>query len=62
MRDLSHSLFKKFYYLFIFWLLWVFIATSGLSLVEVSRGYSLAAVHQLLIVVASLVAEHRLWA
>ena len=62
MRDLSHSLFKKFYYLFIFWLLWVFIATRGLSLVEASRGYSLAAVHQLLIVVASLVAEHRLWA
>jgi len=62
MRDLSHSLFKKFYYLFIFWLLWVFIATRGPSLVEASRGYSLAAVHQLLIVVASLVAEHRLWA
>ena len=30
------------------------------SLVAVSRGYSLAAVHGLLIAVASLVAEHRL--
>ena len=30
------------------------------SLVAVSRGYSLVAVHGLLIAVASLVAEHRL--
>ena len=58
MRDLSHSLFKNVY-LFI-WLPWVFIATSGLSLAEASRGYSLAAAHQLLVVVASLVAEHKL--
>ena len=41
------------------WLHWVFVAVHGLSLVAVSRGYSVA-VHGLLIVVASLVAEHRL--
>ena len=33
---------------------------QGLFLVVASRGYSLAAVLELLIVVASLVAEHRL--
>ena len=32
----------------------------GISLVAASRGYFLVAVHGLLIVVASLVAEHRL--
>ena len=32
----------------------------GLSLVLVSRGYSLIAVHRVLIVVTSLVAQHRL--
>ena len=36
----------------------MFIAPCGLSLVAASRGYSLAAVHGLLIAVASLVAEH----
>ena len=34
---------------------------SGFSLVVVSRSYSLAAMCQLLIVVASLVVEHGLW-
>ena len=38
------SIFQKFYlfiYLFVcFWLHWVFVATSGLSLVAVSEGYS----------------------
>ena len=34
---------------------------SGSSLVVASGGYSLAMVHRLLIAVASLVAEHRLW-
>ena len=33
---------------------------EGFSLVAASRGYFLLALHQLLIVVASLVAEHRL--
>ena len=49
-----------FIYLFIFWWCHVFITMYGLSLVAVSRGYSLVKVHRLLIVVASLVAEHRL--
>ena len=44
----------------IFRLCWVFIAACRLSLVEASRGYSLVAVFELLIVVASLVAEHGL--
>ena len=40
-----------------FWLCWVFIAVLWLSLVAVSGAYSLAAVCQLLIAVASLVEE-----
>ena len=43
-----------------FWLCWVFIAVLGLSLVVVSRVCSLVVVHWLIIVVASLVAEHGL--
>ena len=43
-----------------FWLCWVFIAAHGFSLVAMSGGYSLVAVLRLLIVVASLVVEHRL--
>ena len=45
-----------------FWLRWVFVAVSGLSLVAVSGGYSLlwCAGFSFLIAVASLVAEHRL--
>ena len=39
---------------------WVFVSVCGLSLVVVTGGYSLAAVHRLLIVVVSLVAEHGL--
>ena len=38
----------------------VFTAACGPSLVAASGGYSLAVVHTLLIVMASLVAEHRL--
>ena len=56
-----HSLF------FFFWLCWVlfvahrfFVDAAGLSLVVVTRGYSIVAVHELLIAVGSLVAEHRL--
>ena len=45
---------------FYFWLHWVFGAVHGLSPVMASRGYSVAAVHGLLIVVASLVVEHGL--
>ena len=45
--------------IFDFWLLWVFIASCGFPLVVASRGYSLVAVYRLLIVVVSLVVEHR---
>ena len=51
---------KKIFVYFIFWLHWVFIAIHGLSLVAVSRGYSLVAVRGLLIVVDSHAMEHRL--
>ena len=40
-----------------FWLCWVFGAERGLSLAVESRGYSLAAISGLLVVVASLVVE-----
>lgn len=42
-----------------FWVHWVFVIAHGLSLVAVSTGYSLVAVHGPL-VVPSLVAELRL--
>ena len=45
---------------FYFCLCWVFVALSRLSLVVASQGYSLVAVLDLLIAVASLVAEHGL--
>ena len=48
------------YLLFFFWLHWVFIAVHELSLAVVSRGSSPVVVRGLLIVVASLVAGHRL--
>ena len=40
--------------------MWVFAAAHGLSLVAASKGYSLVAVHWLLIVVVSLEAERGL--
>ena len=48
--------YKRLFYFFtpIFWLCWVFVAVHRLSLVEESRGYSLVAVHGILIVVALL--------
>ena len=33
-------IFYKFIYLFIYWLLWVFVAAHGLSLIALSGGYS----------------------
>ena len=48
-------------YLFIyFWLHWAFVAAQGLSPAAASRVYSLVVVWELLVVVSSLVAEHRL--
>ena len=54
------TLFFSFLFLILiyFWLCWVFIAVHGLSLVAMGGGYSLIAVHVLLIAVTSLVAEH----
>ena len=49
------------YFIYIcFWLHWVSIAFAQLSLLMVSGGLLLVVVRGLLIVVASLVAEHRL--
>ena len=45
-----------------FWLRWVFVAAHGLSLVAASGGYSSLQCAGLLIAVASLVAEHGLYA
>ena len=63
-HTISGYLFSLFSFLFFFliliyfWLCWVFIAVHGLSLVAMGGGYSLIAVHVLLIAVTSLVAEH----
>ena len=51
---------QTFSFSFYFWLCWVLVAARGLSLIAASRGYPLVAVNRLLIVVASLVAEHEL--
>ena len=51
------SILKIFIY---FWLHWVFVAMCGLCLVAASGGYPVVVVHELLIVVASLVVEHGL--
>ena len=63
-KKLSTSLYKIlvvwFCFLFVFRLCWVVIAAHGLSLVAESGGYSVTLVRGLLIVVASLVAEHGL--
>ena len=51
----------KFIYVFYLWL-WVFAALGGLSVVAENGDCSLVVVPRLLTVVASLVADHRLWA
>ena len=53
------AVFKVHLFLFIF-LCWLFLAVHSLSLVVARSGYSLVAVHRLLIVVDSLVADHGL--
>ena len=53
--------FKIFKLIIYFWLYCGFCYCVGFSLAEVSEDYSLAAVHGLLIVVASFLAEHGLW-
>ena len=52
--------FKKNYLFIYFGLCWVFVAAQRLPLVPESEGCSLVAVHGVLTVVASLVAERRL--
>ena len=52
--------FKKFYLPTYFWLYSVFIADRGVSLLAVSRGFSLVVMLRLLTAAASLVAEHGL--
>ena len=56
-----HSFFKKyvFCFLFIYWLLWVFIAVHGLSVFAASWGHFSCSVWLLFAVVA-LAAEHAL--
>ena len=44
-----------------FWQGWIFIVVYGLSLVVANGSYSLVLVHELLIVAASLIAEHGLY-
>ena len=57
--ELFYFIFSFFFFFFCA-VLKVFVAASELSLVVVSRGCSLVAVPRLLIVVASIVGEHRL--
>ena len=59
-KDLTVYKDIEFYLLCYFWLHRVFVAVCRLSLVAVSRGFSLV-MCRLLIAVASLVVEHRLW-
>ena len=46
--------------MYLFWLPWFFLTVHRLSLVVASRGLLFLTVCRLLIMVASLVAEHRL--
>ena len=46
--------------MWVFWLHWGFLAVCLLSLVSMSRHYSLVGVQELPFAVASLVAEHGL--
>ena len=55
------NFFKRNLFIY-FWLRWVFLAERRLSLVAASRDYSSVVVRRLLIAVASLVAEHGLYA
>ena len=51
----------NFMYLFKVWLCWVFVAFLRLSLVEANGGHFPVAVLRLLMAVAFLIPEHRLW-
>ena len=56
----NFGIFKKYFLKIYFWPHWVFVSKSGLFLVVASGGYSVVVVHELLIVVASLVVAHGL--
>ena len=57
----SHLIFFfNTFYLFYFWLCWVFVATRGLFSGCSEQGLLFVAVHELLIVLPSLVVEHGL--
>ena len=61
--SISKSLIRSnFFKLINLWLLWVFVAAHGLSLVAVSGGLPFVAVHRSLIAVSSLVAARALGA
>ena len=60
-KEGTRVFFKKIHWLIYFWLHWVFFVVHRLSLVVVSRAYSLTVMLGLLIAVASLVVEHRLY-
>ena len=51
---------RKFINFFFFFLVALDLCRCGLSLAASSEGYSLVALHRLLIVVASVIAEHGL--
>ena len=56
--ETSSVFFFFFFFFFSYWLGWVFVAVLRLSLVVESEGYSLVMMCRLLIVIASLAAEH----
>ena len=58
MGSVSFITYLKTFLFIYFWLCWLSLSAYGLSLIVVSRDYSLVALHRLFIAVASLV-EHR---
>ena len=64
LNAITYILFFKFIYFiyFYFWLFWVSVAARGLFSSCSERGLPFVAVHGLLSAVASLVAEHGLYA
>ena len=56
-NGVKHGHYKKFYLFIYFWQCWV-CCCAGISLVAESGSYSLVGMCGLLMVVASLVAEH----
>ena len=58
--EMSIGVHVSFFLFSFFWLCWVFIAACGLFSSSGEQGLLFVAVHGLLIVVASLVAEHEL--